>query len=197
MELRLDDAPVAQFEMRFTSLSRFAPELEATEERRCYEFERRLCFDIREKVAGSFWKDYYNLVEAAAHVEAMVVSDGRDREETISVSPTVLKRSRLSKGWRWKHAQSGANSFSSPGVSDSSVGRFGEEQVSDQSQSRGSSGCFVSGQLGHGRRFCPLRVNSASVSKPSQTQSYPSSRGRYRYQKRAGQASGASRGATY
>ena len=59
LELRQDDTPVAQFEMRFASLSRFAPELVATEERRCFEFERRLCFDIREKVAGSFWKDYY------------------------------------------------------------------------------------------------------------------------------------------
>ncbi|KAF5934439.1 hypothetical protein HYC85_030610 [Camellia sinensis] len=197
LELRQDDTPVAQFEMRFASLLRFASELVATEERRCFEFERRLCFDIREKVAGSFWKDYYNLVEAAAHVEAMVVNDDGVKEETVSVSPTVPKRSRLSKGCRRKHAQSRAGSFSSPGVSDSSVGRSGEVQVSDQSQSRGSGGCFTCGQLGHGRRFCPLRVSSSGVSKPSQTQLYPSSQGRYRYQKRSGQASGASRGATY
>ncbi|XP_028095909.1 uncharacterized protein LOC114295815 [Camellia sinensis] len=113
----------------------------------------------------------------------MMVNDNGVKEETVLVSSTVPKRSRLSKGWRRKHAQSGAGSFSSSGVSDTSVGRPGEVQVSDQSQSRGSGGCFVCGQQGHGRRFCPLRVNSASVSKPSQTQSYPSSRGRYRYQK--------------
>ncbi|KAF5932492.1 hypothetical protein HYC85_028663 [Camellia sinensis] len=184
LELRQDDTPVAQFEMRFASLSRFALELVATEERRCFEFERRLCFDIREKVAGSFWKDYYYLVEAATHVEAMVASDDGVKEETIAVSPSVPKHSRLSKGWRRKHAQSGAGSFSLPGISDSSVGRSGEVQVSDQSQSRGPGGCFVCGQQGHGRRSCPLRVNSASVSKPSQTQLYPSSRGRYWYQKR-------------
>ena len=100
-------------------------------------------------------------------------------------------------GWRRKHAQSGAGSFSSSGVSDSSGGRSEEVQVSNQSQSRGSGGCFVCGQQGHGRRSCPLRVNPSGVSKPSQTQSCPSSRGRYRYQKRAGQASGASRRATY
>ncbi|KAF5932586.1 hypothetical protein HYC85_028757 [Camellia sinensis] len=196
LELRQDDTPVAQFEMRFASLSRFAPELVATEERRCFEFERRLCFDIREKVAGSFWKDYYYLVKAAAHMEAMVASDVGVKEETIAVSSSVPKHSRLSKGWRRKHTQSGAGSFSSSGVADSSVGRSGEVQVSDQSQGRGSGGCFICGQQGHGRRFCPLRVNSSSVSKPSQTQSYPSSRGRFRYQKRAGQASGASRGAS-
>ncbi|XP_028065409.1 uncharacterized protein LOC114268433 [Camellia sinensis] len=107
----------------------------------------------------------------------MMVNDDGVKEETVLVSPTVPKRSRLSKGWRRKHAQSGAGSFSSPGVSDSSVGRSGEVQVSDQSQSRGSGGCFVCGQQGHGRRFCPLRVSSSGVSKPSQTQSYPSSRG--------------------
>ena len=86
LELRQDDTPVAQFEMRFSSLSRFAPELVTTEERRCFEFERRLCFDIREKVAESLWKDYYTLVEAAAHVEALIANDdgvlGRFRFQT-------------------------------------------------------------------------------------------------------------------
>ena len=33
---------VAEFEAIFTSLSRFALELVASEERRCYEFERKL-----------------------------------------------------------------------------------------------------------------------------------------------------------
>ena len=106
IELHQDATPVAQFEMRFTSLSRFAPELVATEERRWFEFENLLCFDIRERIAGSFGKDYYSLVEAAAHVEAMVVSAGQVREEAISVIPTVHTHSRLSKGWRRKHAQS-------------------------------------------------------------------------------------------
>ena len=77
---------MAQFEMLCDSLSRFAPELVTTEERRCFEFERRLCFDIREKVAGSLWKDYYTLVEAAAHVEALIANDdgvlGRFRFQT-------------------------------------------------------------------------------------------------------------------
>ncbi|XP_028110227.1 uncharacterized protein LOC114308767 [Camellia sinensis] len=53
VELPQGTTPLAQFEMRFTSLSRFAPELVATKERRCYEFERRLSDDIREKVIGS------------------------------------------------------------------------------------------------------------------------------------------------
>ncbi|XP_028078604.1 uncharacterized protein LOC114280435 [Camellia sinensis] len=50
VELRQGATPLVQFERRFVSLSRFAPELVAIEERRCYEFERRLHDDIREKV---------------------------------------------------------------------------------------------------------------------------------------------------
>lgn len=100
VELRQDAALLAQFEMRFTSLSRFAPELVATEERRCYEFEGRLRDDIREKVARSMWKNYFALVEAAAHVEAMVSSVGRVREEATLVTPTVHKHPKLSKRWR-------------------------------------------------------------------------------------------------
>ncbi|XP_028060636.1 dammarenediol II synthase-like [Camellia sinensis] len=70
--------------MRFTSFSRFAPELVATEERCCYEFERRLRDDIWEKVVGSMWENYFDLVEAAAHAEAVVSSVGRIREEATS-----------------------------------------------------------------------------------------------------------------
>ncbi|XP_028102191.1 uncharacterized protein LOC114301429 [Camellia sinensis] len=69
VELRQDAIHLAQFEMRFTSTSRFAPELVATEEHHCYEFKRRLRNGIREKVVGSMWRNYFSLVQAAAHVE--------------------------------------------------------------------------------------------------------------------------------
>ncbi|XP_028085440.1 uncharacterized protein LOC114286473 [Camellia sinensis] len=84
VELRQDVTPLAQFEMRFTSLSRFAPKLVATEERRCYEFERWLRDDIREKVVRSKWKNHYDLVKAATHAEVVVSSMGRAREEATS-----------------------------------------------------------------------------------------------------------------
>ncbi|XP_028058972.1 uncharacterized protein LOC114262775 [Camellia sinensis] len=72
VELRQDAIPLAQFEMRFTSLSMFAPKLMATEERRCYEFEQRLRTKILFKVTGNMIREYDCLVEAAAHVEIIV-----------------------------------------------------------------------------------------------------------------------------
>ena len=44
---------VAEFEVTFTSLSRFAPELVASEERRCVEFERKLRHGLKMRVGGS------------------------------------------------------------------------------------------------------------------------------------------------
>lgn len=106
VELRQDVTPLAPFEMRFTSLSRFAPELVVTEERRCYEVKRQLRDDIWEKVVKSKWKNYFDLVEATAHAEAVVSSVGRVREEATSITPTVHKYTRLSKRWRRAHAHS-------------------------------------------------------------------------------------------
>ncbi|XP_028087682.1 uncharacterized protein LOC114288378 [Camellia sinensis] len=63
---------VAEFEAVFSSLSRFAPELVATEERRCFEFEQRLRTKIFFKVIGNMIQNYDHLVEAAAHVEIIV-----------------------------------------------------------------------------------------------------------------------------
>ena len=45
---------VAEFEATFTSLSRFAPELVASEARRCYEFERKWRRALKLRVGGSY-----------------------------------------------------------------------------------------------------------------------------------------------
>ncbi|XP_028105693.1 uncharacterized protein LOC114304741, partial [Camellia sinensis] len=63
---------VAEFEAAFSSLSRFAPELVATKERCCFEFEQRLTTKILFKVAENMIREYDRLVEAAAHVEIIV-----------------------------------------------------------------------------------------------------------------------------
>ncbi|CAL5331388.1 unnamed protein product [Camellia sinensis] len=63
---------VAEFEATFTSLSRFAPELVASEERRCYEFERKLRRGLKLRIGGSYIREYRHLVDAAAHMELMM-----------------------------------------------------------------------------------------------------------------------------
>lgn len=60
---------MAKFEAAFTSLSQFAPELVAKEERCCIEFEKRLRTKILFKVVGNMIWNYDRLVEAAAHIE--------------------------------------------------------------------------------------------------------------------------------
>ena len=52
------NTPVAEFEATFTSLSRFAPELEATEERRCLEFEKKLRTRLMFKMVGPMIRDF-------------------------------------------------------------------------------------------------------------------------------------------
>ena len=63
---------MAEFEATFTSLSRFAPELVASEERCCFEFERMLRRGLKLRVEASFFREYIHLVDAAAHMELMM-----------------------------------------------------------------------------------------------------------------------------
>ena len=44
---------VAEYEAAFTTLSRFAPELVTSEERRCIKFEKRLRRGLKMRVGGS------------------------------------------------------------------------------------------------------------------------------------------------
>ncbi|XP_028104763.1 uncharacterized protein LOC114303815 [Camellia sinensis] len=88
VELRQGMTPLAQFEAQFTSSSRFAPELVATEEWRCIEFEEKLHDEIKGKVVGCMHRNYHTLVEAAAHVEATNLKmDQDERERAITTSP--------------------------------------------------------------------------------------------------------------
>ncbi|XP_028108053.1 uncharacterized protein LOC114306930 [Camellia sinensis] len=78
-ELEQSDSTVVEFEATFTSLSRFAPDLVATEERRCLEFEKRLRLGILIKVMGNMIQDYDRLVESVAHVEIMLEGEETKR----------------------------------------------------------------------------------------------------------------------
>ena len=63
---------MVEIEAAFISLSRFAPELVATEECRCLEFEKRLRTRLMFKVARSMIRDYGRLVETASHLETVM-----------------------------------------------------------------------------------------------------------------------------
>ena len=74
-DLKQLDMPVAEFEAVFSSLSRFAPELAATEERRCIEFEKKLKTKIMFKLVGNMIREYNRLVETATHVEISIQAE--------------------------------------------------------------------------------------------------------------------------
>ena len=57
-------------------MSRFALELVAIEERRCFKFERRLCDDIPRKVVRAMCGNYHTHVEVATHVEHVILDVG-------------------------------------------------------------------------------------------------------------------------
>ena len=67
--------PVAEFVAIFSSLSRFAPELVATEEHRCIEFEKKLKTKIMFKLVGNMIREYDRLVEMATHVEISIQAE--------------------------------------------------------------------------------------------------------------------------
>lgn len=69
---------MAKFEVVFTNLSRFTPELVAIEGRRCLEFEKRLRTGLLFKVVESIIRDYGRLIEATAHLET-VIQTGEER----------------------------------------------------------------------------------------------------------------------
>ena len=89
-QLKQLSSSVAEFEVAFTSLSRFAPELVASEERRCLEFEKKLRHRLKLRVAGPMTREYGRLVDAAAHLEIIMHED----EERMRGS----KRSQDSQG---------------------------------------------------------------------------------------------------
>lgn len=71
-QLKQLNIPVAKFEAAFTSLSRFAPKLVASEERRCLKFEKKLRHGLKTSVAGSMTWEYGRLVDVAAHMKIIM-----------------------------------------------------------------------------------------------------------------------------
>ncbi|XP_028064859.1 paramyosin-like [Camellia sinensis] len=77
-QLKQLNTPVAEFEAAFTSLSRFALELVASEERRCLEFKKKLRTGLKLRVARSMTREHGRLVDAAVHLE-IIMHEEEDR----------------------------------------------------------------------------------------------------------------------
>ena len=84
LELQQNDKSVAEYELQFVRLAKYAPEEIATNEMKRYRFERGLKLEIREKMAVKP-PTYSALLEAALRVE----------ETLVERSPAKTKRKRL------------------------------------------------------------------------------------------------------
>ncbi|XP_028121540.1 uncharacterized protein LOC114318781 [Camellia sinensis] len=138
---------MAEFEATFASLSRFAPELMATKERRCIKFETRLRDALAYCVGGSMMREYNLLIEAAAYMETQLgagekkMRGFRQRGQKIQGETQHNKRQ---KGFTPQQSH-GAQSRSTFPVPSSGVGGGGQ----------GGFSCFKCGQLGHKSFSCP------------------------------------------
>ncbi|KAL2246181.1 UNVERIFIED_CONTAM: Transposon Ty3-I Gag-Pol polyprotein [Sesamum indicum] len=100
LELKQNDLSVAEYELQFVRLSKYAPQEVSTDELRRDRFERGLRLEIREKIAIKP-SSYGALLEAALRAE----------ETSIERSSTEAKRKKLTGNLNPTAGQSGAVSF--------------------------------------------------------------------------------------
>ena len=83
-DLKQLNLSVAEFEAVFSSLSRFALELVATEERCCIEFEKKLKTKIMFKLVGNMIREYDPLVETTTHEEISIQAEEKSFQSSRS-----------------------------------------------------------------------------------------------------------------
>ncbi|KAK3040154.1 hypothetical protein RJ639_028404 [Escallonia herrerae] len=81
LKLEQGDMTVAQFEAKFTSLSRYAPHLVDTENRKARRFEKGLKRGIKNRLLASRLRMYAQVVERAKILEADYKEFEKEKEE--------------------------------------------------------------------------------------------------------------------
>ena len=74
LNLRQRTLSVADYEVRFTQLSHYAPMMVATERDRCRRFEEGLHYEIQSRLALSDVRNYEDLLAAAIRAERLIVA---------------------------------------------------------------------------------------------------------------------------
>uniref|UniRef100_A0A9I9ELL1 CCHC-type domain-containing protein n=1 Tax=Cucumis melo TaxID=3656 RepID=A0A9I9ELL1_CUCME len=173
---------VAEYERKYTKLSRYAEVIVTSESDRCCRFERGLHFEIRTPVTViAKWTDFSQLVETALRVELSIVEEKSAMELSRRVSTTSgirgREQQRFTPGVNVSSCQdfkrrSGGKSLRQ--MSSVAKPRTGQESVASESRRTpcvscgtshrgqclvGAGVCYQCGQTGHSKRACPqLRV---------------------------------------
>ncbi|XP_042033546.1 uncharacterized protein LOC121780087 [Salvia splendens] len=183
LSLKQGSISVADYEVKFTQLSRYASALLPTEQDKCRRFEEGLIYEIRSKITPSDFRTYNDLRAAAIRAERLV----KERHVYIQRQkrgPPEYRGESSSNISKRPSSFSSASSFSRGGKLGQ---RGGRAPPFSYEWGRGSGvtvrarplcvhcgrphtgecrliigGCFHCGQQGHYYRECPLRPNMIS-----------------------------------
>ncbi|KAL0284336.1 UNVERIFIED_CONTAM: hypothetical protein Sradi_7202000 [Sesamum radiatum] len=109
-----NDQTVAEYELRFASLAKYAPEAVATQEDRCYRFEQGLRTEIKKGLVVRI-ANFKTLVESAVRMEEAVTEEKKRMEEKRKSIYTVGESSKSIKRGTRRSFLVGSGNFSCGG----------------------------------------------------------------------------------
>ncbi|KAL0455564.1 UNVERIFIED_CONTAM: hypothetical protein Slati_0895600 [Sesamum latifolium] len=146
-----DDQTVAEYELCFAVLAKYAPETVATQEDRCYCFEQGLRPEIKKGLAVRII-NFKTLVKSAVRMEEAVIEDKKKVEEKRKSTYVVGESSRSTKRGTSRSFPAGGGNFSRGGFvfRRSSGPRFGGSTGSNRGSLERNSFTMPSSGSGRG-----------------------------------------------